>query len=1242
MAASLSHSTLSKLIFDQATDALVAVNTEAEIILANLCFCRTFDIDEGIVNGQNIDDVILCSANINIQNILSDFIEQTDFNEKKIVNACLDASAGHTYHIQLIKIIETETVAGVLMMFIPTQFTQLELSADKRNNLQKQSDALLEIAKKSFWQSGNLDDCYKVVTQMAATVLNVENCSVWMFEGDNLVCKTWYQKTEDIYTYGFVIDIKKYPTYFNTLRNTGIIDANDALTDHRTIEFLEDYFIPNNIYSLLDIAIKNGGEVCGIFCCEQVGCKKEWQLDEKNFASYLCETISHAFSTYKENEIKKDILIREKYFQSLIENSLDIIAIASEDARFTYFSPSLTRVLGYENEEVIGRTPFEFVHPEDHAELVSIYMQVLYQYGQTVKSCFRFLHKDGSWKNIESVAKNLLDIDGVNGIVINIRDISDRVIAENEILRKEKYFRLLTENSFDVRYTADALGWINYISPSVKEILGFDPEEIIGTNGWHYIDDSYKDVLSKDWERMRTIPKGILYNQLLIIKKDGTRIDVELIAKNMLSDPDINGVIVTFRDITERKIFEKKLLESEEYFRSLIENSNDAMTIIDTYGKRTYVSPSTEKVFGRSTEGLLGQSPFDLLHPDEMEQTMSIFLDLCQHPDKVVSHELRMQNAQGNDWINIEITAKNLLHNPIVKGVVLNARDVTEKKKIEQKLKDSEEYFRALIENTSDVISVIDADGKRKFTSLSVSHVFGRNPEDILGQSPMDLVHPEDLPLIKMKLVELLQNPGLPIKSEARMQHADGRWLHIDVVGCNLLHNPAVNGIILNGRDITATKLAQQKLVLSEKYFRSLIENSNDMLSICNANGYFFYASPSVERFLGYSNQSFLNSNLKDYIHPDFEAACIKVLNKSLEHPGITFKQELYHRHKNGNYIYLETIFNNLINDEAVKGIVMISRDVSERKNAELILQNYNAQLATEVNAKTIELKTKNNTLEDLLSNLKSTQAQLIQSEKMASLGLLTAGIAHEINNPITFITANVKPLRRDINSLKEFLDVFESFDFITEEKKIKQIKKIKSELEIDYSLEEMDQLLNGIEEGANRTFEIVKSLRNFSRLDEVDLKMDDINQSINNTLMLLQSNFHQDIVIVKNYNSMPNIECYPGKLNQVFMNIISNAFQAITDKGCVTISTWFEKEKSQIKISIRDTGKGMSEETMSKIFEPFFTTKQVGEGTGLGLFISFGIIENHKGNIEVKSQLDMGSEFIITLPLSQSDLSEK
>ncbi len=267
--------------------------------------------------------------------------------------------------------------------------------------------------------------------------------------------------------------------------------------------------------------------------------------------------------------------------------------------------------------------------------------------------------------------------------------------------------------------------------------------------------------------------------------------------------------------------------------------------------------------------------------------------------------------------------------------------------------------------------------------------------------------------------------------------------------------------------------------------------------------------------------------------------------------------------------------------------------------------------------------------------SLKDAQNKLVQSEKMASLGQLTAGVAHEINNPVNFVLSNINPLKRDI---KDVIDIQKKYEEVIKsnnlENQFQEIKKLKNDLDYKYTLDEIDKLLDGIEEGGNRTAEIVKGLRNFSRLDEGEKKIANINDSIDSTLMMLKNQFKNRIEIEIEFGEIPDILSYPGKLNQVFMNLLSNAGQAIDGKGKIKIKTWNNDES--IFVSIKDNGNGMDEKTKSKIFEPFFTTKDVGKGTGLGLSISYGIIQDHKGTIDVKSELNKGTEFIITLPNKQ------
>ena len=306
---------------------------------------------------------------------------------------------------------------------------------------------------------------------------------------------------------------------------------------------------------------------------------------------------------------------------------------------------------------------------------------------------------------------------------------------------------------------------------------------------------------------------------------------------------------------------------------------------------------------------------------------------------------------------------------------------------------------------------------------------------------------------------------------------------------------------------------------------------------------------------------------------------------------------------------------------------------LSAAKENERIIREQNVILEEKVTERTHKL---NESLEDL----KQTQSQLVESEKMASLGQLTAGIAHEINNPINFVTANINPLKRDLEMVLDAVNVIEEIGLsdISAEEKQKKIAAYKEDLDFDYLLVEMNHLIKGIHEGASRTAEIVKGLRIFSRLDEDDLKRADLNEGLESTMIIGNNLLNPQIKVMKEYGELPLVECYAGKLNQVFLNIISNAAYAIEKKfgssegGALKLQTY--TEGANVIIKIADNGIGMDEETVRKIFEPFFTTKEVGEGTGLGMSIAYNTIKKHHGQLLVKSEVGKGSEFTMMIPI--------
>jgi signal transduction histidine kinase len=234
-----------------------------------------------------------------------------------------------------------------------------------------------------------------------------------------------------------------------------------------------------------------------------------------------------------------------------------------------------------------------------------------------------------------------------------------------------------------------------------------------------------------------------------------------------------------------------------------------------------------------------------------------------------------------------------------------------------------------------------------------------------------------------------------------------------------------------------------------------------------------------------------------------------------------------------------------------------------------------------------------------------------------------------------------VNPLKRDIEELKElyrrYSSLHESKDPVGDLEKIKEYVR---ELDPEFLHKEIETLINGMDEGASRTKQIVMDLRNFSRMDEDEFKKTDIHEGLESTLMLLKNKLKNRITVVKEYGNLPQIECIPGKINQVFMNVLNNAAEAIPGEGTIVIRTSYEPKTNTSAIVIKDDGIGMSLAVSRRIFEPFYTTKGIGQGTGLGLSISYGIIEKHKGTIQAKSEKGHGSEFMITLPVDQTSKS--
>lgn len=313
------------------------------------------------------------------------------------------------------------------------------------------------------------------------------------------------------------------------------------------------------------------------------------------------------------------------------------------------------------------------------------------------------------------------------------------------------------------------------------------------------------------------------------------------------------------------------------------------------------------------------------------------------------------------------------------------------------------------------------------------------------------------------------------------------------------------------------------------------------------------------------------------------------------------------------------------------------------------------AELLARAKATALAAQAQAQQVSDALQKLQQTQAQLVQHEKMSSLGQLVAGVAHEINNPVNFIDGNIGHATGYINNLLELLNLYrEAYP-----EKPPSIQELEAEIDLPFMVEDLLKILASMAMGTQRIKQIVLSLRNFSRLDEAEVKPVDLHEGIDNTLIILKSRLkamphHEEVKIIRQYGKLPLIECHAGQLNQVFMNILSNAIDALegVEKPTIAITTQLVETLEEppsmesvalslpyVEVRVRDNGSGMTAATRQKIFDPFYTTKPVGKGTGLGLSISYQIVvEKHHGTLECYSEIGQGTEFVIQIPVQLDD----
>ncbi|HAN19436.1 MAG: hypothetical protein A2X13_02060 [Bacteroidetes bacterium GWC2_33_15] len=672
---------------------------------------------------------------------------------------------------------------------------------------------------------------------------------------------------------------------------------------------------------------------------------------------------------------------------------------------------------------------------------------------------------------------------GLRGIII---DMTDRIKAEEALRESETKYKEMTLLLPQTVYESDIKGHVTYINKAGHETLGFTENDI--KSGLSV----FNVIVKEDHDRLKNAIAKIVGgessrgNQYTAARKDGSTFPVQVYSSVIKKD----GIPVGYRgimfDITDRVKAEEEIKQSNELFKTLVDSNSNAITLIGLDGHYIMVNNAFANQIGLTKEKIIGKKTTDF--------------DFYGNPDnnKKILDELFSKGYIGNHEITATRNGKTynlLIYASIVdinntKAILSSIVDITDRKKLENKLKESETLFKLMVDMVPYSIVISDSNNRYSFVNRAFLEKFQFELNDVLGKTPDELGFEVDNTSLQ-KYSKELRNKGKVLNLEFP--------------------------ILSPKKEKIYTLYSSQPIIIDDK-------------------------PHIISSTVNITTQKLLENQLKEY-------------NQRLEY-------------------------------------------IVKERTEELQTANEELQSTNE------ELYNQRENLELTLKKLKDAQEQLIQTEKMASLGILTAGVAHEINNPINYIYNGSMAIE---NYIKEkFPDHAES----------------------------LKPLFNAINTGIARTTNIIKSLNNYSRTNENTNSECNIHDIIDNCLTMLFNQYKNRIQIFKKYaKDLPQFKANESTLHQLFINVLTNAIQAIEGEGKISIKTSITN--NNIEIHITDTGKGISTENLKHIYDPFFTTKDPGKGTGLGLSIVQRIIQEHKGTIQCKSQLNKGTEIIVYLPIN-------
>lgn len=969
----------------------------------------------------------------------------------------------------------------------------------------------------------------------------------------------------------------------------------------------------------------------------------------------------------------------ERQYRSMFENAVSGIFQTTPDGHYLIANPALAHLYGYDTPDqlVKGLQDIKnqlYVNPQRRDEFIT----ALREHDVVAEFESQIYRQDGQIIWISENARAVRDEQGnllyYEGFV---EDITQRKQAEIGLKESEERLRLLIEGVKDYAlFMLDVHGHVISWNAGAERIYGYSTEEIIGQHfSIFYINDDLQVNLPAK-EMLQAGELGRFEQEGYRLHKNGHTFWANTITTALYDEKkQLRGFAKVTQDITAKKqaeIVQSQLIASlqlsEKKFRNLFEFTTDAVilmaedTILDC-------NRAAVELFGCENKEQFCQNKFSNfsreLLPDGEASTAEIMKEYMNLAFSRGSFRFDWQYKRLDGQVfpaEVLLTAMEIDGQPALQAVV---RDITYRVLVEEKLRQaneeleervvarttllqetlakfrlSEEKFKIAFRSSPDPIMITTL---RADIILEVNDSFlqmvNRPAEEVIGAKFTDLGIWQE-PATKKYLYHLLQKSGVVRNLECEFQ-VNNSNLRIGLLSAELIHISDEVCVLTVISDITERKRAEIALQESQRTLTNLMANIPGMVYRCRyEEGWTMeFVSEGSIALTGYTPEELLLSFVTSYddlIHPEHRASVWQIVTNAIrEKIPYQLVYRLLTKEGKTKWVWEQGVAVYGENDQvlALEGLIM---DITESKMTE-----------NELRRSQSELKDQKRQLEHTLEELQQTQATLIHSEKMSSLGQMVAGIAHEIKNPVTCVCGNMSHLSLYTQDVIDLLHLYQKYYPQPATEIAETIEKV----DLDFLLTDFPQVISSVKLGADRIQEIVRSLRNFSRSDESYRSQVDLHEGIEGTLVILQNRLkpqagRAEILVQKNYHKLPLVECYAGQINQVIMNLIGNAIEALEEfmeqldvPPMITISTeviynsWHEPER--VRIAIADNGPGIPADVQPYIFEKFFTTKDVGKGTGLGLSISYQIItEKHHGVLKCVSQEGKGTTFIMEIPV--------